>query len=251
MKQLDYSLRSLEAYLEDQWRYERFHDVVLIFEQAQSERTSFAGYVSSSHDEVPSHDKSYMKPSALLLTLQKAHSELQSTITTVIKEQGERLGLSDRQQEELLKKIAAVSIVPLSTVNQQGIQPNYQQHLQFLAYLNAQEEVLQHLIQIAGSKVDFIDTYFPLAIGQPQFPKVGQLHKIQVSIGTYEDRIARSVSYFVIGQDTLQLGIDGTATYEFTPNRKGRHTLPTKCIVTNPLTGEVRIGEGRYEFNVY
>ena len=120
-----------------------------------------------------------------------------------------------------------------------------------LDFLNTQEEILRELLQLTGSKSDYFDVYYPIVHGSPQYPKVGELHTALVSVMGNSAILAHADIQLIVGKDTLTPGSDGTALYELTPRRRGLHSIPTKCIVTNPLTGQTITGKGKYEFNVY
>ena len=92
--------------------------------------------------------------------------------------------------------------------------------------------------------------YFPMIIDGYKNPSVGEIVNTRIAIGTYTTALNPDNVVIVANGDTLQVCEDGLADFSFQPNKRGEHHLPLKCIVTNPLTGEVQMGEGIVIFQV-
>ncbi|MFK8163901.1 MAG: hypothetical protein AB8H12_15755 [Lewinella sp.] len=250
---LNFSLRLTEERLAEEWQRERFSELIDIVKHAQQVRDRLNEQILSGG--LRTNQETTNSPSSKQFS-QFCNYELlrfKASVTALIDRKQEEYDLSSFHSEELLKEINEVhsTSLPPATESFSMKHSALELRLCFLSFLNAQEEILQRLIQITGSKADHIDSYFPIINGSPQYPKVGELHTTLVSVGTYCDRLARAEVLLIVGHDTLVPGPDGKAKYELRPQRRGLHSLPTKCIVTNPFTGEVRTGEGTYTYRAY
>jgi hypothetical protein len=92
--------------------------------------------------------------------------------------------------------------------------------------------------------------YFPVIVDGYKNPNVGEIVNTRIAIGTYTTALIPDNVVIVANGDTLQVCEDGLADFSFQPRKRGEHRLPLKCVVTNPLTGEVNAGEGIVTFQV-
>ena len=75
-------------------------------------------------------------------------------------------------------------------------------------------------------------------------------NSIQLMVGSYSTASVDNTKVIVNG-DTLSLGADGKVMYKVPTAHRGQHTLVTKAVVTNPLTGEVTSGEGSFTYEAH
>jgi hypothetical protein len=92
--------------------------------------------------------------------------------------------------------------------------------------------------------------YYPVVVDGYKNPSVGEIVNTRIGVGTFTNALNPDNVVIVANGDTLQVCEDGLADFSFQPRKRGEHQLPIKCIVTNPLTGEVQAGEGRVTFQV-
>lgn len=161
--------------------------------------------------------------------------------------------LSEDQAEE---RLTAIQVKIKRFVSRSSSPTNdppegFSRALLMLDFLNTHESILLDVMQLAGSKAMVIDSYFPVMTLAPVQPMAGEKVNARLTAAAYSNRLANSEVLLVVGKDTLKAGPDGFVDYVFKAGRRGVHTLPTKCIVTSPLTGEVRIGEGSYTYRSY
>jgi len=72
-----------------------------------------------------------------------------------------------------------------------------------------------------------------------------------VSVGSYSSALDPKNVVLTIDGKEYPIGPDGTAKFQTSERKRGQHTLKTKVVVTNPLTGRVQSGEGSYTYEVY
>lgn len=96
-----------------------------------------------------------------------------------------------------------------------------------------------------------LESYFPVVMADANFVRAGETMQIKTALGSYASALQPEDVVLLIDGDTVRIGYDGTGYYTIKASELGEHTIPTKCIVTNPLTGQVRVGEGKFSYLVY
>lgn len=119
-------------------------------------------------------------------------------------------------------------------------------------YLQAEQRVLEMAGRLSGGKVLCgREVYFPILNANVVNPRKGETVRAKVSIGSYSTSLNPENVILTAGGQVLTINPDGTADYEFTPRKRGSHTVDLQFKIRNPLTGEVKTSEGRYTYNVH
>jgi hypothetical protein len=94
------------------------------------------------------------------------------------------------------------------------------------------------------------DQFFPVFMPDRCAYERGDSLSARVAIGSYSNSLdPANVKLTVNGQE-LKIGPDGTAEFNAPVGRRGEHMLETKVVVSNPLTGEVKMGAGVFNYRV-
>ena len=114
----------------------------------------------------------------------------------------------------------------------------------------SEANLVNDMVAIAGGNAIVIDQFFPVLNADRSYVTEGETINAEVSVGSYSSSLDPSnVSLFVNGQ-RLTIGSDGKAKYTIRGNGLGKKTVKTRVEVRNPLTGEVKTGEGSYVYEV-
>lgn len=95
-----------------------------------------------------------------------------------------------------------------------------------------------------------VDQYFPLIIDGYGDLKKGEARTFRFAIGSYSSSLDPDNVEIRVNGKRIPLGLDGMAEYPFLSYKGGEQWLKAECIITNPLTGEVRTGESQLRVNV-
>jgi hypothetical protein len=147
--------------------------------------------------------------------------------------------------------IAASTSITLLSAKHSGYETTALAGLQMTDYLQAEQRVLEMAGRLSGGKVIECGGYFPVFYADIVNPRKGETVRAKVSIGSYSTSLNPDNIILTAGSDTLTINRDGTADYQFTPRKRGSHTVGLHFSIRNPLTGEVKTGEGSYTYNVH
>lgn len=146
-----------------------------------------------------------------------------------------------RKATEALRNITNVS---------HEIDPALQRNMIRIMTLSYLQDVLFEAMSMSGGKSDGFDSFFPVFNAERCSYKRGDTLNAFVSVGSYSNALdPENVKLTVDGQE-LVVGPSGLAKFNAPAGNPGDHTLKTKVVVTNPLTGEVRMGEGSFTYRV-
>lgn len=114
----------------------------------------------------------------------------------------------------------------------------------------SEANLVNDMVSIAGGKTIDIDEFFPVFSADRSYVIGGERITAKVSVGSYSSSLdPANVDLRVNGQ-RLQMNPDGTADFSIVGTGSGQKTLTTSVAVTNPLTGEVKTGEGTFTYEV-
>lgn len=114
----------------------------------------------------------------------------------------------------------------------------------------SEANMVNDLVQVAGGKTIDIDEFFPVFSADKSYVIGGERITAKVSVGSYSSSLdPANVDLRVNGQ-RLEIKPDGTADFSITGSGTGQKSLTTSVSVTNPLTGEVKTGEGSFTYEV-
>jgi len=138
-------------------------------------------------------------------------------------------------------KLAAIS---------QDLHPSLQRYIVRITTLNYLQKILFDAMTTFSGRALIFDQFFPVFLPDRCTYQRGDSLNARVAVGSYSNSLdPANVKLTVNGQE-LNIGLDGTAEFNAPVGRRGEHTLKTKVVVSNPLTGEVKIGEGRFTYRV-
>lgn len=114
--------------------------------------------------------------------------------------------------------------------------------------LRSYEEKLGHLTY--GHTAMIFDMYFPVVVeGASGCLSRGDSLQMKIAVGSYSSLISPS-TIIIVGNDTLSVDDHGMATFSKKVVNSGEYKLGIKCVLTNPLTGDVGVGESEYVYRV-
>lgn len=114
----------------------------------------------------------------------------------------------------------------------------------------SEANLVNDLVSIAGGKTIEIDEFFPVFSADRSYVIGGEKINAKVSVGSYSSSLdPANVDLRVNGQ-RLKINADGTADFSIVGRGTGQKSLTTSVAVTNPLTGEVKRGEGKFTYEV-
>lgn len=146
------------------------------------------------------------------------------------------------------KMIAKARITPGTVRPSEGV---FARSLLAADYLNTVGLIARDAVGISeGRTICGGEWYFPVYSAKEGSPKKGIKTTAKVAIGSYFTALNPDNVLLVAGGDTLTFNPDGTADYEFVPQKRGNHTVELYFEITNPLTGEVKSGEGVYTYYI-
>lgn len=185
---------------------------------------------------------------------------------TLLNEHGSKMDLNE---DDIAAKIANVkSNIPFDIDDeawQEAGRPNWRDyrfgHMPVAAVLpllsqmksdlkSTEANMVNDMVQIAGGKTIDIDEFFPVFSADRSYVIGGEKITAKVSVGSYSSSLdPANVDLRVNGQ-RLSMNADGTADFSITGSGSGQKSLTTSVSVTNPLTGEVKTGEGKFTYEV-
>ena len=114
----------------------------------------------------------------------------------------------------------------------------------------SEANLVNDMISLAGGKVIEIDQFFPVFNADRSYVIGGEQIKAKVSVGSYSSSLDPANIDLRVNGQRLRINPDGTADYTITGTGTGQKSLTTSVAVTNPLTGEVKRGEGQFTYEV-
>ncbi len=114
----------------------------------------------------------------------------------------------------------------------------------------SESNLVNDMVSIAGGKVIEIDQFFPVFNADRSYVIGGEKITAKVSVGSYSSSLDPSNIDLRVNGQRLNINADGTADFSITGSGTGQKTLTTSVAVTNPLTGEVKTGEGKFTYEV-
>lgn len=172
--------------------------------------------------------------------------------SNLLRKSGEHIDLGPYQIQDNVARNKANSDEALKelTFKHEKVSGPLQATLANLTTLSYLQTTLNQAMQMFGGKADYIDSYFPVFNADRCGYERGDTVNAIVSIGSYSNFLnPANVKLTVDGQE-LPVGPDGLAKFQAPAGKRGEHTLNTKVVVTNPLTGEVQTGEGAFTYRV-
>lgn len=95
-----------------------------------------------------------------------------------------------------------------------------------------------------------IENYFPVLLSDRINFKSGEQIDVKLAAGVYSVNQTPENVRFIIDGETYHPGYDGILNYSFIAKGRGEHELEVGLQVQNPLTGEFRISEGKFKYEV-
>ncbi|MEM6769272.1 MAG: GldM family protein [Bacteroidota bacterium] len=114
----------------------------------------------------------------------------------------------------------------------------------------SEANIVNELVNIAGGKNIVIDEFFPVLNADKSYVIGGESINAEVSVGSYSSSLDPSNVKLYVGGQQLTIGPDGKAKYTIRGSGQGPKTISTRVEVRNPLTGEIKTGEGQFTYEV-
>ncbi|MEM1357703.1 MAG: hypothetical protein AAGF89_05870, partial [Bacteroidota bacterium] len=114
----------------------------------------------------------------------------------------------------------------------------------------SEANIVNDLVNIAGGKTIEFDKFFPVFNADKSYVIGGERINAKVSVGSYSSSLDPSNIDLRVNGQKLTVNPDGTADFSITGSGIGQKTLTTSVSVKNPLTGEVKTGEGSFTYEV-
>lgn len=131
-----------------------------------------------------------------------------------------------------------------------NLPPALQSDMMRIITLDYLRSLLLDAMILSSSYASGFYEYFPVFSSERCAYQRGDTLRAIVSVGSYSNLLyPENVKLTVNGQE-LKMLPDGRAEFNAPAGGLGEHTLETKVVVTNPLTGEVKTGEGRFHYRV-
>lgn len=203
----------------------------------------------------------------LLRLREQLLTTLSDSATGLLEGYGYQMDLSPEEIEaksaSYRKRIAQIHHLPATDLTESAF--TLHRDLIVLDYLNGLEEVLLDVTGVSGGKMIscfFGPEFFPVVSTGFLNPRRGEKVSTRISVGNYATSLDPEDVTIIIEGDSLKPNsagfIDynfvvrqrGKADFSFKPRKRGKHSLKMECLVTNPLTGEVRRGESRVSLQV-
>ncbi len=115
---------------------------------------------------------------------------------------------------------------------------------------STEANMINDMVQIAGGKTIEFDEFFPVFNADRSYVIGGERITAKVSVGSYSSSLDPSNIDLRVNGSRLKINPDGTADFSITGSGTGQKSLTTSVAVTNPLTGEVKKGEGKFTYEV-
>jgi gliding motility-associated protein GldM len=185
---------------------------------------------------------------------------------TLLTEHGTKMDLNE---EDIQKKIANVKAnIPFDIDDeawQEAGRPSWRDyrfgHMPVAAVLpllsqlksdlkSTEANMVNDMVQIAGGKTLDIDEFFPVFNADRSYVIGGEKITAEVLVGSYSSSLDPSNVDLRVNGQRLKIKPNGKADFTITGSGTGQKTLNTSVAVTNPLTGEVKKGEGKFTYEV-
>lgn len=114
----------------------------------------------------------------------------------------------------------------------------------------SEANIVNELVQIAGGKSIKFDEFFPVFNADKSYVIGGESINAEVSVGSYSSSLDPSNVSLYVGGQKLTIGPDGKAKYTIRGSGQGPKSVSTRVEVRNPLTGDVKTGEGQFTYEV-
>jgi len=115
---------------------------------------------------------------------------------------------------------------------------------------STEANMVNDMVQIAGGKTLDIDEFFPVFNADRSYVIGGERITAEVLVGSYSSSLDPSNVDLRVNGQRLTIKPNGKADFSITGSGIGQKTLNTSVAVTNPLTGEVKRGEGKFTYEV-
>lgn len=115
---------------------------------------------------------------------------------------------------------------------------------------STEANMVNDMVQLAGGKTIEFDEFFPVFNADRSYVIGGEKITAKVSVGSYSSSLDPSNIDLRVNGSRLKINPDGTADFSITGSGSGQKSLTTSVAVTNPLTGEVTKGEGKFTYEV-
>jgi gliding motility-associated protein GldM len=184
----------------------------------------------------------------------------------LLTEHGEEM---DQSQENILAKIANIkNNIPFDVNDdawKEAGRPSWRDyrfgHMPVAAVLpllsqmksnlkSTEANMVNDMVQLAGGKIVEFDQFFPVFNADRSYVIGGERITAKVSVGSYSSSLDPSNIDLRVNGQRQKINADGTADFSITGSGTGQKTLTTSVAVTNPLTGEVKTGEGKFTYEV-
>lgn len=185
---------------------------------------------------------------------------------TLLTEHGSKMDLNP---DDIEKKVASVKAnIPFDIDDnawQEAGRPNWRDyrfgHMPVAAVLpllsqlksdlkSTEANMVNDMVQIAGGKTIDIDEFFPVFNADRSYVIGGEKITAEVLVGSYSSSLDPSNVDLRVNGQRLTIKPNGKADFTITGSGTGQKTLNTSVAVTNPLTGEVKTGEGKFTYEV-
>lgn len=114
----------------------------------------------------------------------------------------------------------------------------------------SEANLVNDMVSLAGGKTIEFDEFFPVFNADKSYVVGGETINAEVSVGSYSSSLDPSNVQLYVGGQRLTIGPDGKAKYTIRASGQGPKSVSTRVEVRNPLTGEVKTGEGTYTYEV-
>ncbi|MEO0790290.1 MAG: GldM family protein [Bacteroidota bacterium] len=212
--------------------------------------------------------------------VQNTRNELIEVYTTLLNDHGEEWGLSADEVQRNIQAIA--NEMPFHTADPAEWQADLEESLgknrpemteaeewstwrfrqlplaavlpllsQMESNLTTSEAAMVNsMAELTGGRTIEFDAFFPVVQAPSAYVIGGERFTAEIGIGSYSSSLQpENVSISVNGQ-SLPINEQGKAEYAVTASGMGPKKLSLAVAVTNPLTGEVKEGEGEYTYEV-
>ena len=159
-----------------------------------------------------------------------------------------------RAEEAILKcsnilEYTVASQAELATISR-DLPPALQSDMVRVITLDYIQNILFDAMHVSSGRTLVFDEFFPVFMPDRCAYERGDSLKARVAIGSYSNSLDPANVQLIVDGKELKIGPDGTAEFNAPAGKPGEHSLVTKVAVTNPLTGEINIGEGRFHYRV-
>lgn len=188
----------------------------------------------------------------------KENEEIHRKIAAIIQDDFANFGLKEEWKDELLKELSGIQSSIASDELLSGSNSEVSGVNSFLTLLVLQsfhnqvlrsyEEKLARLTY--GHTSTILNAYFPVIVEATNgCLSRGDSLQMKIGVGNYSSLVSPS-TIIIVDNDTLAVDDGGIATFNKKVVERGAHKLEIKCILFHPITGEVGMGQGEYNYRV-